>query len=202
VLPLFLTGTLGAPAGIIGIVEGVAEACQYGIQGVAGWVADAIGRRKPLASVGYAVAAAGKVVIGLATVWPLAFAGRTLDRLGAGSRSAPRDALIAGSTDEAHRGKAFGLEGIGDNAGAFLGPLLALLVVSGFQMPLRSVFLLAFIPGILGLAMVLLVREQPTRRTESAAGSRALTRAGFPPAYWRYLAVTALFGAGNSTNAF
>ena len=67
--------------------------------------------------------------MGLATVWQVLFSARLLDRFGAGTRSAPRDALIASSVSEENRGRAFGLEGAGDNAGAFLGPLLAVLLL-------------------------------------------------------------------------
>jgi len=77
--------------------------------------------------------------MGLATIWQGLFAARLLDRLGAGTRSAPRDALIASSVKEAKRGRAFGLEGVGDNAGACLGPLLAI------------------VPGLLAFVMVLFV---------------------------------------------
>ena len=39
------------------------------------------------------------------------FAARLLDRIGTGTRSAPRDALVASSVAEQDRGKAFGLAG-------------------------------------------------------------------------------------------
>jgi len=123
-----------------------------------------------------------------------------LDRLGAGSRSAPRDALVAASADEASRGKAFGLEGVGDNAGAFLGPLIALALLSFWGIALRSIFYLAIIPGLFALLLVLLVRERPI-----AFAAKARIDVGvdhMPRLYRRYLAATALFGLGNSSNAF
>src|SRR5207248_1660821 len=116
------------------------------------------------------------------------------------SRSAPRDALVAASADEAHRGKAFGLEGIGDNLGAFLGPLIAIGLLSFFQDNLRSIFHLAIIPGLLAALMVLFVRERPI--SISAKSRLDLNIRRFPRGYWNYLLVTALFGIGNSTNAF
>jgi MFS family permease len=96
------------------------------VQGFSGTLSDKLQRRKPIALFGYFIAAVAKPLIGLATVWQVVFGARLLDRLGAGSRSAPRDALIAASVDERNRGRAFGLEGLGDNAGAFFGPLLTL----------------------------------------------------------------------------
>lgn len=64
-----------------------------------------------------------------------------MDRLGAGARTAPRDALIASSVEEKDRGPAFGLEGIGDNAGAFLGPLLAVALLITLQLDIRWSFI-------------------------------------------------------------
>jgi MFS family permease len=90
VLPIFLTRDLGAPASVVGIVEGAAEATQNLAQGLSGWHADRIRRNMPVALVGYSVAAVAKPLIGLATTWPMVLAGRMADRLGAGIRSAPR----------------------------------------------------------------------------------------------------------------
>jgi hypothetical protein len=77
--------------------------------------------------------------MGLSTVWQGVFGARLLDRVGAGSRSAPRDALIAVSVDEQNRGRAFGLEGAGDIAGAFLGPLVAVFLLCAVHFGIRAV---------------------------------------------------------------
>jgi MFS family permease len=129
VLPVFLTQTLGAGGSIVGLIDGFAQAAQNVVQGFSGALSDRLQRRKPIALAGYFLSAVGKPLMGLATAWEMVFGARLLDRLGSGMRSAPRDALIAGSVDEANRGRAFGLEGVGDNAGAFLGPLLALFLL-------------------------------------------------------------------------
>jgi MFS family permease len=130
VLPIFLTQTLNASGSIVGLVEGVAQATQNIVQGFSGSLSDKLQKRKPIAMAGYLLAAVAKPLIGLSTVWQGLLGARVLDRFGAGSRSAPRDALIASSVDEQNRGRAFGLEGIGDNAGAFLGPLLAVFLLN------------------------------------------------------------------------
>jgi len=114
VLPVLLTQTLRAPVSVVGLVEGIAQATQNVAQGVSGWISDTLRRRKPIAIAGYALAAVAKPLIGLSTLWPGVLGARALDRLGSGARSAPRDALVAASADEESRGKAFGLEGIGD----------------------------------------------------------------------------------------
>ncbi len=199
VLPLFLTEELRAPRTAVGIVEGVAEATQNVVQGGSGWIADRMRRNKPIAVAGYALAALAKPTIGLATAWPSVLASRFGDRLGAGLRSAPRDALIAGSVDDARRGAAFGLEGVGDNLGAVVGPLLAAGLLYLLDVPLRSIFLLAFVPAALAVVLIASVREtgpeRPAPRTRVALSA-------LPPAYRRYLVPVAVFGLGNVSSAF
>jgi MFS family permease len=201
VLPIFLTQELGADAGLVGVVEGVAPAVQNIAQGVSGWASDRFQRRKPLALVGYGLAAIAKPLMGLSTSWVGVLGTRSLDRLGAGTRSAPRDALVAESVDDADRGKAFGLEGFGDNLGACLGPLLAIALRTWFHTALRTMFLLAFVPGALAGLMVVFVREKPGAAVASKTTlSPKLAR--LPKDYWKALLATALFGIGNSSNAF
>ena len=200
VLPVFLTQTLGATGSIVGLVDGFAQAAQNIVQGLSGTLSDRLQRRKPVALAGYFLAAISKPLMGLATVWQVVFGARLLDRLGAGARSAPRDALIAASVAEAHRGRAFGLEGVGDNAGAFLGPLVTLLLLYALHFDIRSVFYLAVVPGLLAFALVVLVKEP--RAAVAAEAKIDVSPRQFPPAYWKYLLVIALFALGNSSNAF
>ena len=200
VLPIFLTQTLKASGSVVGLVEGIAQATQNTVQGFSGWLSDKLQRRKPIALVGYTLAAVAKPLMGLATAWPGVLGGRFLDRLGAGTRTAPRDALIAASVDEKDRGKAFGLEGIGDNAGAFLGPLIGFVLLIALQLDIRWVFYLAIIPGLLAVLMILLVRERPVSATAKTKIDLSLRQ--FPKTYWKYLLATGLFGIGNSSNSF
>ena len=200
VLPVFLTQILGASGSVIGLIEGVATATQNIVQGLSGAVSDKLKKRKPVALVGYVTAALAKPLIGLAPSWPMVLAARFLDRLGTGVRSAPRDALIVASAGEAHRGKAFGLEGVGDNAGACFGPLIAVLILSLWPGAYRPIFFLAVIPGMLAMLMVLLVSEKNDGARAEVKLDAPLPR--FPPTYRRYLLVSALFGLGNSSNAF
>ena len=200
VLPVFLTQTLMASGAIVGLVDGFAQAAQNIVQGFSGAVSDKLQKRKSIALVGYLMSAVAKPLMGLSTVWQGVFGARLLDRLGAGIRSAPRDALIASSVDEANRGRAFGLEGFGDNAGAFLGPLLAVFLLYALHVGIRAIFYLAIIPGLLAFIMVLLVKERPA--AVSAKSKIDVSLRQFPKNYWKYLLATALFGLGNSSNAF
>ena len=75
---------------------------------------------------GYGLAAAAKVVVALAVVWPMVLVARVADRIGKGIRGAPRDALIADDTDVEHRGRALNIHRSIDTFGAVLGPLIGL----------------------------------------------------------------------------
>ena len=200
VLPTFLTQNLKAGGNIVGLIEGVATATQNIIQGFSGWLSDKLQKRKPVALVGYIFAAISKPLIGFSSHWQGVLGARFLDRLGSGTRSAPRDALIASSADEANRGKAFGLEGIGDNLGAFLGPIIAVTLLFFLHVPIRSIFYLAIIPGLLAVCMILFVKEKHVAIQAKTKLDLSLKK--FPQAYWKYIGVTALFGIGNSSNAF
>jgi len=200
VLPVFLTQTLKATGSIVGLVDGFAQATQNIVQGFSGALSDKLRKRKSIALAGYLLAAAAKPLMGLSPVWQGVFGARLLDRLGAGVRAAPRDALIASSVDEKDRGRAFGLEGAGDNAGAFLGPLLAIFLLYALHTGIRAIFYLAIIPGLLAFFMVLLVQEHPAAVAAKSKTDVSLWQ--FPKSYWKYLLVTALFGLGNSSNAF
>lgn len=198
VLPIFLTQTLAAPVTVVGLVEGVAQACQYIIQGFSGYLADKIRWKKPVALFGYLLGAVSKPFIGLSSSWTQVLAFRAFDRLGSGTRSAPRDALIASSVEAPHRGKAFGLEGIGDNLGAVIGPLIAIFIIFNLQLPLRSVFYWALIPGLIAFIIMLFVHEKRT----IPAPKTVIQPAKLPLAFWKYLGVIGLFCLGNSSNAF
>jgi len=200
ILPVFLTQVLHASGSVVGVVEGIAEATQNVVQGFSGWLSDKLQRRKALALIGYFLSAVGKPLMGVATAWSGVLGGRFLDRLGAGFRSAPRDALIASSVPEEYRGRAFGLEGIGDNLGAFLGPLLAVLLFLSFHFKIRWIFFVAIVPGLLAFLMVLMVHDRPV--LVAAKSKIDVNVREFPTGYWKYLSVIAIFELGNSSNSF
>lgn len=200
ILPIFLTQNLKVSGTIVGLIEGVAGTVQNIIQGFSGALSDRLQKRKGIAVFGYLLSAVSKPLMGFAGSWPLVFGARFMDRFGAGTRSAPRDALIAESADEKNRGKAFGLEGVGDNLGAFIGPIIAVVLLFMWEINIRSVFYLAVIPGILSVIMILLVKEKKTVVKSKIKIDTSFKQ--FPSRYKKYLLVTALFGIGNSSNAF
>lgn len=157
VLPLFLTSVLGAGAAAVGIVEGAAQAAVSLLNVVSGYISDKVGKRKPLIFVGYSLSSLAKPLFAFAQSWPFVLIVRVSDRVGKGIRGAPRDAIVAESCDVSVRGKAFGLQRMMDGLGSVLGACFALLLLGALGY--RKLFLVAFIPGILSVLLILLVRE-------------------------------------------
>jgi MFS family permease len=215
-LPVFLAGVLGANASFIGAIEGVAETTASLLKLVSGWWSDKIGRRKLLVVVGYTIATVARPFTAMARNATQVLAIRLTDRIGKGIRTSPRDALLADSAPPQARGRAFGFHAAADNAGAVLGPLLAFMILklqgagsfegTGRLLPhdeqaLRNVFWLAAVPGIIALAiLIVVVRDVPRR--ESADKGADTPGGGLTRRFWAYLVVVLLFTLGNSTDAF
>ena len=196
--PIFVTGVLGLPVALLGLIEGIAEATASITKYPFGQAADYTGRRRPFVLGGYSLGALGKLVVALAAGWPLALAGRFTDRLGKGMRTASRDDLIAATTHPGQQGLAFGLHRTMDTMGAVLGPLVALVLVQA-DVPLRWIFAIAVIPGVLSVvAIILLVKEH------REAPRRTAFRLSLPasPAFRWLLAGSLLFAVGNSSDTF
>lgn len=128
-LPLFLTGVLGASTTVVGLVEGVAEATASLFKVVGGRISDRMAARKPLILLGYGFPALLRPVLALAMAPWQVLAYRFLDRVGKGLRTAPRDALIADVVDREGYGRAYGFHRAMDSLGATIGPLLAFLLL-------------------------------------------------------------------------
>lgn len=172
-LPLLLVGVLAAPPVVLGMTEGIAEATAGLTRYVAGRWSDRRGR-KPFIAAGYGLAAVGKALVAVATVWPVVLAGRVVDRFGKGVRSAPRDALIASSVPASARGRAFGFHRAGDSAGAVIGPLLGLLALNMMNGDLHAALWWAVIPATLSALLVMLVHDSGPR--PMADGADAVPR--------------------------
>jgi MFS family permease len=199
IVPLFLHLVLGAPMVIVGLIEGAAECTASILKVVSGWYSDKTRKRKPFVVAGYSISAISKPLMALAYGWPLVLVARLMDRTGKGLRTSARDALIADSSDVAHRGRSFGLHRSMDTIGAVAGPLIALgiLYLSGDNY--RLVFLVAFIPGLLSIMLVtFFISERKRPVTERIS----FKFSDFGRDYKVFLLITAIFAVGNSSNVF
>src|SRR4051794_36917074 len=200
VLPLFITGVLGAPPSVLGLIEGVAEGTASIGKAVSGRLADRVRLRRPLIAFGYGISSLAKPIIGLALVWPVALAGRFVDRVGKGVRTTPRDALIVADTPPEIRGRAFGLHRAADTAGAVVGPLIGLALYELLDHRLRPLFFVAFVPAAISVALIAFVREHPA--PPGAATRRpAVPLSRLSPAFWKTVGLLTLFGLVNFSDA-
>src|SRR5436305_10307298 len=166
-LPAFLTVTLGASASFVGAIEGAAESTAALLKLVSGWWSDRVQRRKPLVLAGYTIASIMRPLVAIAQSAAQVLVIRVSDRVGKGIRNSPRDALISDSVDPSIRGRAFGFNRTGDNAGGVVGPLVAFALVEWTHLPLRSVFWWAALPAAIAVAAVIFgVREVPRSSTD------------------------------------
>jgi MFS family permease len=193
ILPAFLVSIGGSPA-LLGLIEGASDASTSMMKLVSGWYSDRIGKRKPFASVGYFLTAAGVGAFSLAFSWPQVLLSRVIAWIGKGTREPARDALLADSTTSRYYGRVFGFHRMMDTLGAIIGPALALVFIR--LMSLRPIFLIALIPSILAfVTIVLLVKEKGGNRQESLHLFASIKN--LPASFRFFLIAVGLFGLGN-----
>ncbi len=198
-VPLFLTATLGASPAIVGVIEGIAESIASLLKVFSGYIGDVYHNKKRLAFVGYSASVVYKLILLLASSWPGVLIARVIDRTGKGIRTAPRDALVAQSSDKKKLGGSFGLHKMLDMAGSSLGALVAYIFIAtnfGFH----KAFLFSIIPAVIGILIIFAVREDKSSDTSYAKLSlKGLKLNG---KLKMYLATIFVFCLGNSSNTF
>ena len=203
-LPLFLVGTLGASAFMVGLIEGLAESTALIVKVFSGALSDYLGRRKGLAVFGYALGAFTKPLFAIAPVAGVVLTARLLDRVGKGIRGAPRDALVADMTPAEVRGAAFGLRQALDTVGAFLGPLLAVGLMLLWSNDFRAVFWVAVIPGLLAVLLLLVGVHEPPRHVDEKRPNpiRQENLRRLSAEYWWVVGMGAVFTLARFSEAF
>jgi MFS family permease len=159
IMPVFLQ-SIGFSVMLIGILEGLAEMVAGFSKGYFGQLSDRIQQRVPFIRTGYAMSAISKPMMALFS-WPWwIFLARTTDRLGKGVRTSARDALLSDETTREHKGKVFGFHRAMDTFGAAIGPLFALAWLWFNPGNYTTLFLLAFIPGLIAISITFLLKEK------------------------------------------
>lgn len=204
-LPIYLVSTMGMSVVALGVLEGAAEATAMIVKVFSGAISDWLGRRKGLLLIGYGLAALTKPLFPLASTPAVVVTARLLDRVGKGIRGAPRDALVADVAPPDIRGACFGLRQSMDTVGAFLGPMLAIVLMLGFENRIRTVLWFAVVPAFVTIALIVFgVREpaqsKPGRHFRSPLHWNALRE--FPRRYWFVVAAGATFALARFSEAF
>ena len=203
-LPVFMVTTLGISVFTIGMIEGAAQATALIVKIFSGALSDYWGKRKPLAVLGYGLAATSKPLFALATGAGMVVAARLTDRIGKGIRGAPRDALVADFAPPELRGAAFGLRQSLDTVGAFLGPLLAMGLMLLWANDFRTVFWVATVPAFFSVALLAFGVHEPERRSDGKPVNpiRRENLRRLSPAYWWVVAIGAVFTLARFSEAF
>ena len=216
ILPIYLVTRLGVSPAILGLIEGVAESLASLLKVFSGFFSDKTGQRRPFAILGYASSTIGKFLLYISNSWLYVFAGRAVDRIGKGIRTAPRDALIAESSQESKRGSAFGLHRAMDTLGATIGVLWAYFLIVHYsgntgslqelnrwagRDEFKNIFLFSLIPASLGVAVLFLVREK--RKTVDVLRRQLKFRwSSLDRRLKLFLIFSFIFTLGNSSNQF
>ncbi|MDP3999529.1 MAG: MFS transporter [bacterium] len=200
VMPAFLTVVLGAPAVLVGFLEGFADALASVLKIYFGWLSDKLGKRKSLAVSGYTLSVATRWFLAMVVGFWQVFLLRAIDRIGKGLRDSPRDALIAESVDRHELGKSFGYHRAMDTVGAMLGPLTAAFLLPIFLNDYRLIFQVAFLAGIFAVLSFIFVRDVP--RPKAAENVQLSERFSFSlkpfsGVFKRYILAVFIFGLGS-----
>ncbi len=205
VMPIYL-GSIGFSVVIIGVLEGFAEAIAGLSKGYFGKMSDINGKRLPFIQWGYALSAISKPMMGT-FVFPLwIFLARTLDRFGKGIRTGARDAMLSDETTKENKAKVFGFHRTMDTFGAVVGPVSALVYLYFRPGDYRTLFFIAFAPGILALLSTVILKEKKKPDHSATEKVKLVDFISYlkkgPAMYKRLLIGLLVFALFNSSDVF
>ena len=205
VMPIYLK-TIGFSIVLIGVLEGFAEATAGLSKGYFGNLSDNTGKRLPFVQIGYLFSAVSKPMIALFTYPLWVFLARTIDRLGKGVRTGARDALLSDEATPETKGRVFGFHRSMDTLGAVLGPLLALVYLTYRPNDYKTLFYIAFFPGVISIAFTFLIKEKQKVQTVQKPKTGLLDFVKYwkasPATYRKLVAALLVFTLFNSSDVF
>ena len=161
IMPIYLK-SIGFSIVLIGILEGVAEATAGLSKGYFGKLSDLSGKRVPFVQIGYMFSTISKPMMAIFTFPLWIFFARTIDRFGKGIRTGARDAILSEEATPETKGKVFGFHRSMDTLGAVMGPSLALLYLYFYPQDYKTLFFIAFIPGLLAVLSSFYLKDKKT----------------------------------------
>jgi MFS family permease len=205
VMPIYLK-TIGFSIVLIGVLEGFAEATAGLSKGYFGNLSDNVGKRLPFVQIGYAFSAISKPMMAL-FIYPLwVFFARTIDRFGKGVRTGARDALLSDEATSETKGRIFGFHRSMDTLGAVLGPLLALVYLAYRPNDYKTLFFIAFFPGVIAIAFTFFIKEKNKPPLKQKSKTRLLDFIRYwkesPALYRKLVGALLVFTLFNSSDVF
>lgn len=205
VMPIYLK-TIGFSILLIGVLEGFAEATAGLSKGYFGNLSDNTGKRLPFVQIGYALSAISKPIMAM-FIYPMwVFLARSMDRLGKGVRTGARDAMLSDEATPETKGRVFGFHRSLDTLGAVLGPLCALIYLAYRPDDYKTLFYIAFFPGIIAIAFTFFIKEKHQIQIEQKSKTRVLDYIKYwkksPPVYRKLVGGLLVFNMFNSSDVF
>lgn len=201
-VPLFLTSVLGVNMSMIGLIEGIAESTASLLKVFSGWFSDRTCQRKKLMLAGYGISTLSRPIMAMAGTWQQVLSARVTDRLGKGIRSAPRDTIIAESTEPSHLGRAFSFHRAMDTLGAVVGPAITFALLGIFSNDYRAIFWLSMVPGVIAVSLIFFFIEEKKRQSVPRQERPRLSLKHFDWKVRFFIVIATLFALGNSSDAF
>jgi len=175
VLPLYLLVRLRFSPFQVGVTDGLYQGASVLVRLMSGWIADRWRKPKEVAALGYGLSAVCKLgFLAAGSSWSAISAVILSDRIGKGIRTAPRDAMIAASSRRDQLATAFGVHRAMDTAGAMLGPLVAVAILSVAPEAYDAIFVVSLCVALIGLAVITFLVENPTAKSEDELARNTL----------------------------
>jgi len=197
-IPLFIV-SLGGGGLVVGLAGGMGDSVASLLKVFSGYISDRVGKKKWLVMCGYTLSAFAKLIFPFAHSGYDVVGARVLERVGKGIRTAPRDALVAGYTEEGERGKGFGIHRAMDTLGAVMGSFLAFVFLWVFLMDMRDVFLIGAIISFFSIIPLYFVKEIKTEKIKSKLFEGV---AGLSAELKKFILVASIFALGNFSYMF
>ena len=205
IMPIYLK-SIGFSIVLIGVLEGFAEAIAGLSKGYFGKKSDNLGRRLPFVQIGYGLSAISKPMMAL-FIFPLwIFFARTIDRIGKGVRTGARDAILSDEATAETKGEIFGFHRSMDTLGAVIGPAMALIYLYYYPTDYKTLFLIAFIPGVFAVAASFMIKEKQRKLSTAKPKTSFFSFLNYwkesPVLYRKLVTGLLLFTLFNSSDVF
>lgn len=174
ILPLYITVVVGLGPLAFGFIDGIYQGISAVVRMAGGRWADRSDRPKWVAFAGYALSAVSRFGLLVATGFWAITSVISVDRVGKGLRTGPRDALIATASEPEHLGRNFGVHRAMDTAGALIGPLMAFAILAMFPVGLsgyQTIFVFSCAFAVMGVAVLGLAVPDLQQDPKNSKGS-------------------------------
>jgi MFS family permease len=204
-LPIYLGTVLGLSKEFIGLTEGLVSSSASLFKIVSGFLSDRFKSKRSIVFIAYLLSMISRPLLAIVTSSYGVLALRFLDGIGKGLKVAPKDSLIADSTEAANRGKGFGVARALDTLGSVAGPLILFALLFVFKdnpNKYQYIFMLSAIPLAITLGIIVFKVKESSNVDLKNEKSESKLSLNLPKKFFIFLGIMVLFGLGNSSDTF